>query len=229
MSEEIFIRQLSMQMEELMFEDYRYYLHDKYRFDKGSWLAIGLAIWTIGGFLGFIYESVFYYANSDYQYFFWPGSTFGPWLDVSCIAALLIFLILYPLRRQPWFVFLFSALGCSAIQLLIGLVLYNFCGGLRIWNYNLEILNFGSIGGFVCLRSALAFGILGLLVIYVIAPLIFRMGVYTRRNTFVTIWLIIGLVCVLDVVYNDVVCSLVPSLPGAANLYQACGLKTLHY
>ena len=212
-----------------MIEDYKYYLHEKYNFDKSSWFAIGLAVWVIGGVLGFIYEIVFYYANSDFHFFFWRGSTFGPWLDVYCIASLLIFVILYHLRRHPLLVFLISAIGCSAIQLLIGLALYHFCSGLRLWNYNLEILNFGSIGGFICARSALVFGILGLLILYVFAPLVFRMGCYVRRNTFVAVWIVIGLICVADILYNDVACVFLPGLIGAKDLYQALGLKYLTY
>lgn len=212
-----------------MGEDYKYYLHERYDFDAGTWVGIGLAVWVIGGILGFIYEVLFYWANSQFQTFYWRGAAFGPWLDSWCIASLLLFVVLYRLRRQPWFVIILSAVGCSAIQLLIGLGLYYGLNGTRAWNYNLEILNFGNIGGFVCLRTLVEFAVLGTLVIYVIVPLIFHMACCIRRNTFVTIWFIIGFICVADILYNDVVCVLLPGFTGAQAIYSSIGFRYLSF
>lgn len=212
-----------------MFENYKYYLRERYDFYRSTWFGIGLAVFVLGGVLRFIYEIVFYWASSDFQHFFFRGSTFGPWIDTYCIAALLIFLILYRLRRQPWFVFLISAVGGSLVQLGIGLLLYNACGGLRLWNYNLEILNYGSIGGFVCVRSAIEFGILGLLIIYVIAPLIFHMACGVYNSTFLAVWLTIGFICLADIIYNDIVCVLAPTLPGAVSVYKGLGLRYMTF
>ena len=208
-------------------ENYRYYLREKYDFYRSTWLGIGLAVFVLGGVIRFVYEFIFYWANSGFTTLYFRGGTFGPWIDTHCIAALLFFVVLYRLRRQPWFVFLISAVGGGLVQLGIGLLLYNLCGGLRVWNYNLEILNYGSIGGFVCLRSVLEFGILGLLVIYAIAPLIFHMACSVYNSTFLAVWLTIGLICVADIVYNDVICALIPGLTGAVQVYQDLGFHYL--
>lgn len=210
-------------------EDYRYYLRERYDFYKSTWIGIGLAVFVLGGVLRFVYELIFYWANSGFDMVFFRGGTFGPWIDTHCIAALLMFVILYRLRRQPWFVFLFSAIGGGLVQLGIGLALYYLCGGIRPWNYNLEILNYGSLGGFVCLRSALEFGVLGLLVIYVIAPFIFHMACSVYNSTFLAVWLTIGLICVADIVYNDIVCVMVPGLIGATDVYKDLGFRFLSY
>ncbi len=210
-------------------ENYKYYLRERYDFYRSTWLGIGLAVFVIGGVLRFVYELIFYWANSGFDIFFFRGGTFGPWIDSHCIAALLIFVVLYRLRRQPWFVFLFSAIGCSLVQMGIGMILYYLCGGIRAWNYNMEILNYGNIGGFVCLRSALEFGILGILVIYVIAPLIFHMACSVYNSTFLAVWLTIGFICVADIVYNDVICALAPNLAGAVEVYKGLGFHYLSY
>ena len=208
-----------------MAEDYRYYLHERYDFDTGTWVGIGLAVWVIGGVLGFIYQLIFYWANSQFKTLYWPGGTFGPWLDSYCIAALLLFIALYKLRRQPWLVVILSAVGCTAIQLLIGLGLYYGMNGTRAWNYNLEILNFGNIGGFVCVRTLVEFAVLGALVIYVIVPLIFHMACSVRRNTFVAVWFIIGFICLADILYNDLVCVLLPGFISAGDIYGSLGFR----
>jgi len=210
-------------------ENYKYYLRESYDFYKSTWVGIGLAVFVIGGILRFIYEIIFYWANSGFSMVYFRSATFGPWVDSYCIAALLIFILLYRLRRQPWFVFLFSAVGCSLIQLGIGLLLYYLCGGLRAWNYNLEILNYGSLGGFVCLRSALEFGLLGIIVIYCIAPLIFHMACSIYNSTFLGIWLTIGLICIVDIVYNDIICAVSPNLPGAMSIYQGLGFRYMSF
>ena len=212
-----------------MAEDYRYYLHERYDFDKGTWFGIGLAVWVIGGILGFIYEVLFFWANSDFNILYWRGGTFGPWLDSYCIASLLIFIIFYRLRRHPVLVILLSAICCTAVQLLAGLGLYYGLDGTRAWNCNLEILNFGSFGGFICVRTFVEFAILSALVIYVIAPLIFHMACGVRRNTFVAVWFIIGFICVADILYNDVICILMPGFTSAQDIYSSLGFRYIKY
>lgn len=215
--------------EKEMIDNYRYYLHRKYGFHKSTRFAIGLAIWVIGGILGFIYEVLFYWFNSGQNTWFWRGGTFGPWIEMYCIAAVCIYLIMYPLRRKPWLVIPLSGLGCAAVQLLAGLCLYYFCGGTRAWNYNLEILNFGNFGGFVCVRTVVEYAVLGFLVIYVIAPLICTMATALTRKTFVTFWMVIGLVCLADIVYNDVACMVLAFLPSASDIYQGLGFHYLNF
>ena len=208
---------------------YRDYLRGRFIFGAGTSIAIGLAIWVIGGVIGFVYEVIFYWANSGFQTIYWRGSTFGPWIEMYCIMSVLMYLSLHCLRRQPWFVFLFSAVGCSLIQLLTGLGLYYFFDGARAWNYNLEILNYGNFAGFWCLRSALEFGILGLLVIYVIAPLVIKMADSMSTGGFVALWFILGIICIVDIAYNDIVCTFLPGFSGAKEFYKALGFRYMQY
>ena len=212
-----------------MLQEYKKYLKGKYNYNASTSIAIGLAIWVIGGFIGFVYEVIFYWANTGFRTIYWRGGTFGPWIEIYCITALLIYKCLHSLRRQPWFVFLLSAVVCSLVQLIVGLGLYYFFDGARAWNYNLEILNYGSIGGFICLRSILEFGILGLLIIYVIAPLVIRMANHMSGGGFVALWFILGIICIADIAYNDLVCVILPGFTGAKEIYKELGFNYVQY
>lgn len=208
-----------------MFSDYKSYIKGEYYFDPSDWFAMGMAVMVIGGIIGFIYESVFYWANTGFNTFYWRSGSFGPWVDVYCIASLLLFIILYKMRRLPWLAFIVGTVLCTAVQLLVGLGLYYFCDGARAWNYNLEILNYGSIGGFICLRSAIEFAVLTILVMYVIAPAVYHMACSMRKAPFNTLWIILGLLCLIDIVYNDIVCIAMPSLTSAHDVYSNLGFK----
>ena len=212
-----------------MSESYRYYLHETYDFDKATWVASGLAIWVIGGILGFIYEVIFYWANSGFNVVYWRSGTFGPWLDSYCIISLLLYIIMYRLRRKPWLVIPLCAIICTAVQFLVGMGLYYIFNGARAWNCNLEILNFGNIGGFICLRTLVEFAVLGTLIMYAIVPMILEMACAVRRNTFVRLWFIIGFICIADIVYNDILCFIIPALPCASDIYRSFGFKYMKY
>ena len=208
-----------------MLNDYKYYLNETYDFEKSTWVGIGLAIWTIGGVLGFLYETIFYWANSGFQTFYWTSSTFGPWMGTYSIASLLIFLILYCYRKKPWVVILVSAVGCSLIQLLAGLCMYYFFDGKRIWNYNLESLNYGNLGGFICLRSVIVYAILSIFIMYIFVPILFEMACKMQYSSFVKLWFIIGFICLADIAYNDIITAMVPGLPTAEGAYSRIGFN----
>ena len=65
-----------------------------------------------------------------------------------------------------------AGLASGVLEFGTGWVLYHFWDGLRLWDYNTEIWNWGNIGGYVCLRSVLFFALAGLLLVYVIFPVL---------------------------------------------------------
>ena len=40
----------------------------------------------------------------------------------------------------------------------------------RLWDYNVEIWNWGNIGGYICARSIIFFGLSGLILVYALIP-----------------------------------------------------------
>ncbi len=140
---------------------------DEIKLDKKLTVYVLLMIFTIGGIFGFVYEELFY--RVDLGYFVKRGTTIGPWIPIYGFGALLIAAVTYRVKKIPAAVFAISALVTGALELVTGFVLDS-CFGKRLWDYNTEIWNFGNIGGYVCLRSVLFFGVSALLLQYIIHP-----------------------------------------------------------
>ena len=85
------------------------------------------------------------------------GGNFLPWINIYAIGAILIILMCSRFKEKPWVVFLLSTLISGVVEFVAGWLVYTLFDGARYWDYNTEILNFGNIGGFVCLRSVLFF------------------------------------------------------------------------
>ena len=126
-------------------------------------------IFIVGGLFGFIYEEIFYYF--DLGKFVKRGITFGPWIPIYAFGAVLIFLSCYKIKDKPLYIFLIGTIVSAILEFVVGYLLYHI-GGIRLWDYSVEILNFGNIGGYVCLRSILFFGISGLILFFIVVPLL---------------------------------------------------------
>lgn len=118
-----------------------------------------------------------------------------------------------------------STIGCSLIQLLAGLSMYYFFDGKRIWNYNLESLNYGNLGGFICLRSVIVYAILSVLIMYVFVPIIFEMACKMKYASFIKLWFIIGFICLADLAYNDIITAMISGFPAAEDVYSNVGFN----
>lgn len=126
-----------------------------------------ILIVLLSGVLGFIYEEIFYWF--DLGKLIKRGSTYGPWIPIYMVGALLITFLTYRYRGKPLIVFLLSTLVTGLLEYFTGFILLQIFH-IRLWNYNTEILNFGNIQGFICLRSVLLFGISGVFLIEWLIP-----------------------------------------------------------
>ena len=115
-----------------------------------------MLVFAFGGVFGFIYEAIFY--RFDLGEWVKRGTTFGPWIPIYGFGALIILGLTFKFRKNPLLVFLFATIASGVLELVTGWVILKFFG-VRLWDYNTEILNWGNINGFVCLRSVLFFGI----------------------------------------------------------------------
>ena len=140
-----------------MKELYKKYLDNNVKFDRETWIGIFCLIIVISGFFGFLYEFIFYYFNGGMIKFYWRGGNFLPWINIYAIGAVMIYVFLYNYRSKPLKVFLSSMLISGLLEYFSGLLIYILKGGVRYWDYNTEILNFGNIGGFICFRSVMFF------------------------------------------------------------------------
>lgn len=162
-----------------------------------------LVIWVIliSAIFGFVYEEIFY--RIDLGYFVKRGSTIGPWLPIYATGGLLIYLV----NKDDlgiFKVFIKSLLVCGILEYLVGYLLFNI-SNVRLWDYNTEILNYGNIGGFICLRSVLFFGLSGIFLMKVIVPLLLKILKKNKSKWVLYITVFIGGLFILDFMVNYII------------------------
>ena len=199
------------------------YIDPKYSFDTITIIGIISLIVVILGVFGFLYEFIFYFFNGGMEGFYWRGGNFLPWINIYATGALMIYLLTYKLKSKPWLVFLISFVSCGVLEYFSGLGMYIIGDGLRCWDYNSEILNFGNIGGFVCLRSALFFGLSSLLLIYGIIPFCFFLASKMNKQVFLIMSFSLCSIILIDEFYN-LLFARIFHLPRASTIYKKIGI-----
>ena len=131
-------------------------------------LSLMIFFFFTGSVCGYVWEVLIFLLKEGT--FRNRGFLYGPWLPVYGIGAVLFSVILSPRellpdssgkykKNHPVTVFFLSTLLGSGLELVIGWFL-DFLWNLRYWDYNGYFLNFR---GYICLVSALGFGIAGVL------------------------------------------------------------------
>lgn len=200
------------------------YIEKNHSFDFSVLIGIFCLIFVIGGFFGFIYEYIFYYFNGGMKTFYWRGGNFLPWINIYGIGSIMIYLLTYNYRKEPLKVFLMSVLSTGILEFLSGLGIYIIFDGLRYWDYNTEILNFGNIGGFICFRSVLFFGTSAMFLMYAVVPFCFYLAKKVRKEKFITISYILCFIVLSDEFYNLIFAKLL-NLPKSSTIYRSLGVN----
>lgn len=97
------------------------------------------------------------------------GTMHGPWLPIYGVGATLILTFLYRFRSKPWLEFLLTVALCGVVEYGTAYILEHLFNGTKWWDYSGYFLN---LHGRVCAEGLLAFGIGGLMAVYVACPLI---------------------------------------------------------
>ncbi len=207
---------------------YKKYLNEDIHFDKMTFLGILCLVIVFSGMFGFLYEYIFYFFNWGMKTFYWRGGNFLPWINIYAYGALGIYFFTYRYRKSPWKVFLIGLTVCGLLEFLSGYVMYTFFDGWRCWDYNKEILNFGNIGGFVCLRSVTIFGLSGLLLIYGVLPGLYYLATKINKKIFLTVAFTLVTIILVDDLYNLIVVPLCHT-KGAIEIYQKLGVPFMSF
>ncbi len=154
-----------------------------------------LPIWVIAGVFGYVFEVIFYYF--DKGYLINRGSTFGPWIPIYGFGAILIYLLTKKVKDNKVLVFLISLIVCGLLEFWTAYLLFHI-SHIRLWDYNTEILNFGNVGGYICLRSILMWGFCGILLTSGIIPLINKLYKKYNRTYLLRLWGILSLMFLID-------------------------------
>ena len=198
------------------------------RLNKKQKISIICLLIVISGFFGWLYEFIFYYFNSGMKTFYMRGANFLPWINIYAYGTFLILLLAYRRRKHPFQVFIISIIATGILEYLSGYVLYGVLHWVRCWDYNQEILNFGNIGGYVCLRSVLFFGMSALFLVYVLVPILIKLVKSKHQNTIYIISIVLCSVFLFDEIYNLFLAKLL-RLPTASVIYKKLGLKYLYF
>lgn len=165
-------------------------------------IVLIIQIILISAIFGFIYETIFY--RIDLGYFVKRGYTIGPWLPIYATGGLLIYLSNIKNKNNILKIFINSAVMCGLLEFIVGYLLLHI-SHIRLWDYNTEILNYGNIGGYICLRSVLFFGLSGVFLMNIVLPLITKIinKYQSKKTEYITIFLG-GLFCI-DFIFNYII------------------------
>lgn len=206
---------------------YKDYLNKDHKFDKKTMLGIFCLIIVISGMFGWLYEVVFYYFNSGMTEIYWRGGNFLPWINIYAIGAILIYVLTYKKRKNPLFVFIVSMISTGILEYIGGAFMEHIMH-IKCWDYTNEILSFGNINGYVCLRSVLVFGLSALLLMYLIVPLCFYLAKKMPKKAFLIFSYTICAIFLFDELYNLIFANLL-NLPRASEIYKELGFKYLYF
>ena len=206
---------------------YKDYLNKDHKFDKKTMLGIFCLIIVISGMFGWLYEVVFYYFNSGMTEIYWRGGNFLPWINIYAMGAILIYVLTYKKRKNPLFVFIVSMISTGILEYIGGAFMEHIMH-IKCWDYTNEILSFGNINGYVCLRSVLVFGFSALLLMYLIVPLCFYLAKKMPKKAFLILSYTICAIFLFDELYNLIFAYLL-NLPRASEVYKNLGFKYLYF
>ena len=148
--------------------------------------------------VGWIWEVSLHLVNNGT--FVNRGVLHGPWLPIYGGGSILVLLLMKKLRNKPILHFLGTILLCGLVEYFSGLALELTHDGQKWWDYSGYFINFS---GRVCGEGLIAFGILGTLAIYIIAPVFDMMLRKVPQKLFTAIVLIAMCVFIADNIYSS--------------------------
>lgn len=167
--------------------------------ETGGLIALLIFTMVVSSVMGWMYEMLFYRIDSGGK---WVkrGHGIGPWLPIYGFGGLFMLLACWGMRDNPLLVLVTSGTLAFVLEFATGYVLYHCFDGLRLWDYNVEIWNWGNIGGYVCLRSILLFAFAGLVLVSWVVPLIAQVIQLMGEQTALIAAAIVGIIYTADII-----------------------------
>ncbi len=141
-------------------------------------------MFLVYSFLGWCLEVFFYAINKGK--FINRGFLNGPFCPIYGFSLIFIHLFLFEKVANPIWIFFISGFIVSMMEVIVGFLLHKVFNQ-RWWDYSNEKYN---IGGYICLRFSLTWGLLCLVIINYIHPLIVKLTSMIPNN--------IGLIIVIS-------------------------------
>ena len=211
-----------------MKEIFKKYMEDDIKLELCQIIGIISLIIVISGIFGWTYEYIFYFFNSGMKQFYLRGANFLPWINIYATGSIMIIILTHKLKKNPLLIFLISALSTGILEYFSGYFMYKLGNGIRCWDYNTEILSFGNIDGFVCLRSVTFFGLSALILMYLIVPFCIYLSKKMSKKTFLILSISLCFIFLFDEFYNLIFARIL-NLPRASEIYKNLGFKYMDY
>ena len=77
--------------------------------------------------------------------------------------------------------------------------------GIRLWDYNTEIWNWGNINGYICFRSIIFFGFSSLFLIYIMIPILKKVNIKISEKRLSIISGILGIIFLIDMILYGII------------------------
>ena len=129
------------------------------------------------------------------------GVLHGPWLPIYGCGGVLILVALNRLRARPLLEFVATVVLCGCVEYFSSLYLEIAHNGQRWWDYSGYFLN---LNGRICAEGLLVFGLGGLAIVYVLAPILDNQVRRIPGKALVPVSLALAAVFVGDLAYSSV-------------------------
>lgn len=126
-----------------------------------------IMLFFIMSFIGWVWEVSLHLVSDGV--FVNRGVMHGPWLPIYGSGSVLMLIVLYKFRRFPAIEFLTTTALCGGIEYISSYILEITHHGKKWWDYSGYFLN---LNGRICAEGLLTFGLGGMMIIYVLAPLL---------------------------------------------------------
>lgn len=127
------------------------------------------------------------------------GALHGPWLPIYGSGALLILTLLYKFRKKPGLEFVSTVIVCGILEYMTSWVMEIVNDGTKWWDYSGYFLN---LNGRICAEGLIVFGIGGLAITYIIAPIIDNLVSKINERVLMVILSALMLIFGADAVYS---------------------------
>ena len=162
-------------------------------------LVYGSLIFYFCSFLGYFIEVFWCYLGS--KKFVNRGFLCGPVIPIYGLGAVLILFCLLRYYEDPVVVFVFGVIITSALEYFTSFLLEKIFHN-KWWDYSNRKYN---LNGRICLQNSFAFGILSLVIIYIVTPGFYLLFSLFSFKVWTILSIIFTIIFILDVTYSVII------------------------
>lgn len=182
---------LAMQEKQLRIESLHYVRH------YSVWSLVML--FFIFAFVGWLWE-VSLHLISD-GVFVNRGVLHGPWLPIYGTGGVMILILLNKFRSKPVVEFITAIVLCGCVEYFTAYYLELTHDGQKWWDYTGYFLN---LHGRICAEGLLVFGVGGMAIVYLVAPLLDNIIKQINRKILIPVCIVLLIAYVGDQRYSSV-------------------------